>query len=69
MVAIRLSARGRPPQPGRRVSGNLLFEHDDRDYLIDPWRAVGIVLETIHFALARLERQATTTRSQPVSLP
>jgi hypothetical protein len=37
-------APGEAPQPGWRVSGNLLFEHDDRDYLIDPWRAVGLEL-------------------------
>jgi len=36
-------AAGAPPEPGWRLSGNLIFEHDDRDYFIDPWHVFGVV--------------------------
>ena len=29
-------------RPSWRLAGNVFFQHDDRDYFIDPWRAVGI---------------------------
>ena len=47
-------APGEAPQPGWRVSGNLLYEHDDRDYLVDPWHAVGITLDA-GFTLTALD--------------
>lgn len=47
-------APGETPQPGWRVSGSLMYEHDDRDYLIDPWRALGIALD-VGYTLTALE--------------
>lgn len=32
------------PQPGWRLSASAFLDHDDRRYLIDPWRAVGLSL-------------------------
>ena len=32
---------GSMPQPGYQVSGRLVLAHDTRDFLFDPWRAVG----------------------------
>ncbi|HEY2901969.1 MAG TPA: hypothetical protein VGL59_15410 [Polyangia bacterium] len=34
--------QGQAPQPGWRFSARTGLEHDDRDYLFDPWRAVGV---------------------------
>ncbi|HEX2657450.1 MAG TPA: hypothetical protein VHU40_04230 [Polyangia bacterium] len=47
-------APGEAPQPGWRLSANLLYEHDDRDYLIDPWRAVGVSFD-VGYTLTALE--------------
>src|SRR4029079_4523261 len=33
-------ATGETLRPSWRLSASLFLEHDDRDYLIDPWRAV-----------------------------
>src|SRR5262249_33509229 len=33
---------GEPPQNGWRVSGRLGWDHDTRDFLYDPWRAIGL---------------------------
>ena len=38
-------AAGAPPEPGWRLSGNLVFQHDDRDYFIDPWHALGLEVD------------------------
>jgi hypothetical protein len=35
---------GDMPQPGYQVSGRLVLEHDTRDFLFDPWHAVGASL-------------------------
>jgi hypothetical protein len=46
---------GAAPQPGWRFGGGLVLEHDDRDYLIDPWHAVGFELD-LGATLTALER-------------
>ena len=33
---------GNVPQPGYRLSASVGVDHDTRDYLIDPWRAIGL---------------------------
>jgi len=38
-------AAGQPSQPGWRYGAALSFLHDDRDFFIDPWRAIGIELD------------------------
>ncbi|HEY8924630.1 MAG TPA: hypothetical protein VIU64_09625 [Polyangia bacterium] len=38
-------AAGQPSQPGWRYGAALGFLHDDRDFFIDPWRAVGVQLD------------------------
>jgi hypothetical protein len=38
-------AAGQPSQPGWRYGAALSFFHDDRDFFIDPWRAVGVELD------------------------
>jgi len=38
-------AAGQPSQPGWRYGAALGFLHDDRDFFIDPWRAVAIQLD------------------------
>jgi hypothetical protein len=35
-------APGQAPQPGWRLDTHVGFDHDTRDYIIDPWRAVGL---------------------------
>jgi hypothetical protein len=35
---------GATPRPGTTVRASVGFEHDTRDYLIDPWRAVGLAV-------------------------
>jgi hypothetical protein len=35
-------AAGEPPRPGTTLQAHLELEHDTRDYIIDPWRAVGL---------------------------
>jgi hypothetical protein len=35
-------APDQPARPGWRVTGRAGFDHDTRDYLVDPWRAVGV---------------------------
>jgi len=47
-------AAGAPAEPGWRLSGNLIFEHDDRDYFIDPWHALGVELDA-GYTLTALE--------------
>lgn len=47
-------AAGAPPEPGWRLSGNVLFEHDNRDYFIDPWRAFGLEVDA-GYTLTALE--------------
>jgi|GEM_PF-1337264 len=47
-------AAGAPPEPGWRLSGSLIFEHDDRDYFIDPWHAFGVELDA-GYTLTALE--------------
>jgi len=46
---------GEMPQNGWRMSGRLRFEHDTRDYVFDPWRAVGLNAE-VFYTLTALER-------------
>jgi hypothetical protein len=36
-------AAGEMPRQGWRVAGSFLFTHDDRGYLIDPWKADGLM--------------------------
>ena len=40
--------------PKWRLAGNLFFEFDDRDFLIDPWRAVGLSAG-IHYSVTGLD--------------
>jgi hypothetical protein len=47
-------AAGAPPEPGWRLSGDLLFEDDDRDYFVDPWRAIGVEAD-VGYTLTALE--------------
>lgn len=47
-------AAGAPAEPGWRLSGSLIFEHDDRDYFIDPWHALGFELDA-GYTLTALE--------------
>jgi hypothetical protein len=59
MTASRLDpafglALGQVPQPGYRVSAAFGFDHDNRDYIIDPWRAVGLDAG-INYGLTMLE--------------
>jgi hypothetical protein len=35
---------GAMPRPGTTVRGRLSLDHDTRDYIIDPWRAIGLGL-------------------------
>lgn len=35
-------AAGGDPTPGWRLAGHVGVDHDDRDFIIDPWRAVGL---------------------------
>jgi hypothetical protein len=42
------------PQPGWRLSGRVGWTHDTRDYLFDPWRAVGIGVSA-SYALTALD--------------
>ncbi len=41
-------------RPKWRLSGSLFFDHDDRDYFIDPWRAIGVGFG-VHYSLTGLE--------------
>ena len=43
------------PRPGWRASGRLGLSHDTRDYLFDPWRAVGFGA-AVGYALTALEQ-------------
>ena len=45
---------GDTPQPGYQVSGRLVLAHDTRDFLFDPWHAVGGSLG-VGYALTALE--------------
>jgi hypothetical protein len=45
---------GDMPQPGYQVSGHLVLAHDTRDFLFDPWHAVGGRLG-VGYALTALE--------------
>jgi hypothetical protein len=45
---------GAPSEPGWRLSASLFSEHDDRAYLIDPWRAVGLQA-ALGYALTALD--------------
>jgi hypothetical protein len=45
---------GAPVEPGWRLSASLFSEHDDRAYLIDPWRAVGLQA-ALGYALTALD--------------
>ena len=45
---------GDMPQPGYQVSGRLVLAHDTRDFLFDPWHAVGGTLG-VGYALTALE--------------
>ena len=45
---------GDMPQPGYQVSGRLVLAHDTRDFLFDPWHAVGANLG-VGYALTALE--------------
>ncbi len=45
---------GEAPQPGWRATGRLGFNHDTRDYLFDPWTAVGLSAG-VGYALTALE--------------
>lgn len=45
---------GAPAEPGWRLSASLFAEHDDRAYLIDPWRAVGLQA-ALGYALTALD--------------
>lgn len=47
-------AAGAPPEPGWRLSADLVFQHDDRDYFIDPWHAFGLELDA-GYTLTALE--------------
>ncbi|HEY4185729.1 MAG TPA: hypothetical protein VGP07_11710 [Polyangia bacterium] len=47
-------AAGAPAEPGWRLSGDLLVEHDDRDYIVDPWHAVGFEVDA-GYTLTALE--------------
>jgi hypothetical protein len=48
------AAAGAPVEPGWRLSTSLFSEHDDRAYLIDPWKAVG-VQAALGYALTALD--------------
>jgi hypothetical protein len=45
---------GGVPQPGFQVSGRLVLAHDTRDFLFDPWHAVG-ASAAVGYALTRLD--------------
>ena len=45
---------GGMPQPGYQISGRLVLAHDTRDFLFDPWHAVGASLG-VGYALTALE--------------
>src|SRR6185437_5441124 len=45
---------GAAPEPGYQVSGRLHLAHDTRDFLFDPWHAVGANLG-VGYALTRLD--------------
>lgn len=45
---------GGVPQPGYQVSGRLVLAHDTRDFLFDPWHAVGASLG-VGYALTALD--------------
>jgi hypothetical protein len=47
-------ALGEAPQPGYKVTAGLGFDHDTRDYIIDPWRAVGLDAG-VNYGLTMLE--------------
>ncbi|MEA2701040.1 MAG: hypothetical protein QOI66_5311, partial [Myxococcales bacterium] len=47
-------ALGEAPRPGYRLSARIGVEHDDRDYVFDPWRAVGLDA-TVAYSLTALE--------------
>jgi len=47
-------AAGASPEPGWRLSGNLVFQHDDRDYFIDPWHAFAVEVDA-GYTLTALE--------------
>ena len=47
-------AAGAPPEPGWRLSGSVILEHDDRDYFIDPWHAFGVEVDA-GYTLTALE--------------
>ncbi len=47
-------AAGAPPEPGWRFTGSALFRDDDRDYFIDPWRAVGVEAD-VGYTITALE--------------
>lgn len=47
-------AAGAPAEPGWRLSASLFSEHDDRAYLIDPWKAVGFQA-ALGYALTALD--------------
>ncbi|HVV51926.1 MAG TPA: hypothetical protein VHO06_19815, partial [Polyangia bacterium] len=55
---------GAAPEPGYQLSGRLVLAHDTRDFLFDPWHAVGGSL-AIGYALTRLD---DGTRLSQVSL-
>jgi hypothetical protein len=46
---------GEMPQNGWRAGGRILLEHDTRDYVFDPWRAVGLSA-AVSYTLTALER-------------
>jgi hypothetical protein len=45
---------GAMPEPGYRLSGSLSLAHDTRDFLFDPWHAVGASL-SVGYTLTRLD--------------
>jgi hypothetical protein len=45
---------GEAPQPGYKLSTGVGLEHDSRDYIIDPWRAVGLDA-SVGYSLTALE--------------
>ncbi|HLK92763.1 MAG TPA: hypothetical protein VKZ18_22915 [Polyangia bacterium] len=45
---------GGQPQPGYQLSARLVLAHDTRDFLFDPWHAVGASL-AVGYALTRLD--------------
>ena len=46
---------GETPQSGWRASGRIALEHDTRDYVFDPWRAVGLSA-AVGYTLTALEQ-------------